>query len=440
MKNKLVKFAKFLHLKIFSHEMSHEMESFLANLSWSFLAGLISLPLTMVVMTLAGRFMGPEEYGKYSLLLVVNQFLTILIFFGLDITSVKYIAKAKGFQQKKKVIATVSNFIFSILLLLGILTLIAYPFLLKFASGYTLFVLMLSFYSLVVTTKVLLDLVIRGLEEFKKQLIAKVLEVSVLIVSFIVIFIFLGKTSFASLILVINFGAMAISIYYLISIRKYLGRGDRKLLKSQLKEGNLFFWMALLGTLFLSSDRLVVARSLGVKTVGIYSAYYFGSYGVVAQLTMLFTNVFFPVTSRLEDKSFSKKIDRLFLIGFVPLLIICSLILLVILLIFGKEYPINYFYILGFSIFSSLYFFQALYNTVLADTTVIIYKKYLILRNAVNALTIAFYLLLVYLHIVSIGLVLAGMIINSIVVIYVEKVYIAMMKKTWDKSKIANVK
>ena len=79
MKNKLVNIIEKIHFLIFRHNMSLEMKKFLSNLSWSFSIGIIVMPLTMLVTTLAGRFMGPVEYGKYSLLVIINQFLLIFI-------------------------------------------------------------------------------------------------------------------------------------------------------------------------------------------------------------------------------------------------------------------------------------------------------------------------------------------------------------------------
>jgi O-antigen/teichoic acid export membrane protein len=103
-KNMIIRFIEKIHFKAFGHPMSFEMKSFLGNLSWSFVSGALVLPLMMIVTTLAGRLIGPTEYGKYSLLLLINQFLIIFIFFGLDTTSVKYIAKARNFSEKKELL------------------------------------------------------------------------------------------------------------------------------------------------------------------------------------------------------------------------------------------------------------------------------------------------------------------------------------------------
>ena len=236
MKNKLILLIEYIHLRIFKHPMSPEMRSFCGNLSWSFFTGIFVMPLLLVITTLAGRFMGPVEYGKYSLLLVVNQFLVVFIFFGLDTTSVKNIAKAKSFADKKKIIAATANFIFLILAVLAILSIFLYPLLCKFSKDYSLFAILTVYYTLIVSIKVMFDLFIRGMENFKKQAQGKILEIGVVLTVFILLFIILKKSSFISFLFVVNAGAIAISLYYYLYLAKYFGKSDKKILFQQLKE------------------------------------------------------------------------------------------------------------------------------------------------------------------------------------------------------------
>lgn len=428
MKQVVVNAIERIHKKLFGHPVSREMKVFLGNLSWSFFTGISVMPLMMVIATLAGRFMGPVEYGKYSLLLVINQFVVIFIFFGLDTTSVKYIAKAKSFKDKGEVISATSNFIFLMLALLTALALFAYPFLLRFSKDYSLFVILTAYYTLMVSIKIMFDLFIRGMENFKRQAQGKILEIVTVIITFVLVFFVLKKNNFTSFIFVLSAGAIAISLFYFLNLSKYFGKSKKKFLMKQLSEGKLFFIATLLGTLFLSTDRVVVAKYLGIRTLGIYSAYYLASYTVVSQITQLFTNVFFPTTARLKDKSFAKKIDKLLLIGLLPLFLLIGAVIMAMLLIFGKEYPINFIYVAGFALFSSLYFFLALYNTVILDISRDKYKKYLLTINCVNFVTIAVYVIATYLHIISISLILVSLILNSLAVILIQRFFIRSMQ------------
>ncbi len=309
------------------------------------------------------------------------------------------------------------------------LALLFFPILLKYSKEYSIFILTVVYYTAILSIKVTFDIVIRGIEQFKRQAFGKVLEVCTVLIAFFLIFFVFRFKNFLGLLLVLNLGAITISIYYYLQLSKYLGKSDKNILRQQLGEGKLFFISALLGTLFLSIDRIVVARYLGVNTLGIYSAYYFASFGVVSQLTQLFTNVFFPVTSRLKDKSFTKKIDKLIVIGSIPLTIFFGLIMTMMLLIFGKDYPMNLWYIIGFSVFSMLYFFQGLYNTVIVDVNKSEYKKYLIARNTVSVVTIILYVIIILLHKITIPIIITTLIFNMLLTIFIERLFIKDMQQ-----------
>ena len=428
MRKIIINILEKLHIKIFHHPMSGEMKIFIKNLSWSFLAGMTAIPL-IAITTLAGRFMGPTEYGKYSLLLIINQYITLFIFFGLDITSTKYIAKAQSDAEKKVIISTIFNFILVLLSSVFLMALLSYPILSHFSPHYSLFMILTIYYTVVVTIKTILDLFIRGIEKFKIQTIGKIIEATTIAAIFILLFLFFKKNNFISFLFVINTGAIAIAIYYFVYLFKYFGKGNREILKNQLSESKNYFISGLLGTLFITADRLIIGKYLGVEALGIYSAYYLASFTVISQINLLFANVFFPVTARLKDKSFANKIDRLLSIGFLPLLLILGGIMYVMLIIFGKEYPMNYLYILEFSIISSLYFFQALYNTVIVDVEKKRYARYVWIRNYVNMGTIVIYGVLVYWQIISILFILIALIINYIGVIIIQRLFIRSMQQ-----------
>jgi O-antigen/teichoic acid export membrane protein len=323
----------------------------------------------------------------------------------------------------------VSSFIFLALLALTGLTIAAYPLLARYLPDYSLFAILTVYYTIIVAIKAMFDVIVRGMQDFKTQAFARIFEIGVVILAFSLIFLLQRKTSYSWFIAVITIGAIFISAYYFLRLSKYFGRGDKSTLLQLLVEGKLFFVSALLGTIFLSTDRLVVAHYLDIRSLGIYSAYYLSSFGLITQAIQLFTNVFFPASARVEDKSFARKIDRLFVIGFIPLAIAIGLMMLIMLSIFGRAYPVNYLYVIEFTVFSCLYFFLALYNTVILDATHGIYKKYLILANAVSVATIIFYGLAVAFHFISIAVIVAALAANSLITIVIQRYFISRMQQ-----------
>jgi len=67
-KKGIVSIAEVVHLKLFQHEMSDQMIIFLRHLSWSVAGGISASAIMMIFNIYAGRLMGPEEFGKFSLI------------------------------------------------------------------------------------------------------------------------------------------------------------------------------------------------------------------------------------------------------------------------------------------------------------------------------------------------------------------------------------
>jgi len=111
LKQKSIPIVESLHRRIFGHEMSEEMRKFLGNLSISFFGGAFYSVLLFIVSILAGRFLGPIDYGKYALYVSLFSFFTIFLSFGLETTIIRLAAKADA-DMRKKIISTFIFFFF----------------------------------------------------------------------------------------------------------------------------------------------------------------------------------------------------------------------------------------------------------------------------------------------------------------------------------------
>jgi len=323
--------------------MSAEMSKFLGNLSWSFLSGFVTLPVLMVVTTLAGRIMGPTEFGKYSLVLVISQFLVAAEFFGLDTTTVKYLAKAKDFSVQSSIISSNVRFISGISLTIFLATLIFFPLIKQVSPDYALIILVSAAFALLSSVKLSQDLAVRGLEDFKLQAKNKILELIVVTAAFVWLF-FLNNNetkNYTDFITVLSLGLIVASLKYWQLIKRYVQKFDFSIIKKQIIESKLFFISALFGTIFLSLDRIFIGHFIDIQTLGIYSAYYLATFTVVAQISKLISNVFLPASARTQNKSFALKIDKIFALGLIPLMLATSLFGFFIMLIFGKEFFLN---------------------------------------------------------------------------------------------------
>lgn len=420
MKKFVISVVEKMHLRIFGREMSDQMRVFLGNLSWSFYGGVMTMPITIVVGTLAGRYMGPEQFGKYNLVTLISSYIVAFSFLGLDISTIKNVAKARSEESKQR--SFFSSFVFIVLLtavLLIIILLLRQKISAIFGLGSDV-LLFVVVYTSIVTLKLVLDILVRALEKFKLQTIGKMIEIFVLAVGFFIVAIIYKRLSFGTYMGIILLGAALVAVNYSISLKKYFKFFSLATLKRQLSEGKFFMLSSILGTIFISSDRLFIARYIGIRELGIYSAYYTASLGLVTSLSLVLTNVLLPATARENDKSFIFKIDRLCIKGFIPIYILICASIIVFLTLFGKEYPLKFSYVLLFALVATLNFMQMIYNTIILDAERKKYIQYFLITNIINLINVAYYFILMRYISKSIDLILIGFSINIIITLVVQ--------------------
>ena len=406
------------------------MRQFLGNMSWSFYSGVIALPLMMIVSTLAGRYMGPAEFGKYNLIVLFSSYVLIFVFFGLDIASVKAIVKAKSDDDKSK--EFFSSFVFT-LGTLGLLIIIGLLCKNLIISKFGLdqkFVWLTIIYCIAISIKNILDVAIRGLERFKDQAKAKILEALTQVGLFVGALFLIKKISYSLFVEIIIIAAVGLIIFYLTKTAKYFKNFSLLSLKRQLLEGRLFMICSLLGTIFLSSDRLLIAKYINLETLGVYSAYYSGSLTLTSALSAMLTNVLLPATAKSQDKSFISKLDSILIKGFAPIFVLICLMLVVFMLIFGRAYPLRADYFLLFAFASVVFFFSNMFNTVILDADRKSYIRYLILVNIVNLFTLAYYVVLMKYISKSIDLILVGYLANLLINFTIQRFFVTKMKNS----------
>lgn len=439
MKSFLISSVEKIHLKIFGHEMSGQMRSFLNNLSWSFYGGIISMPITIAVGTLAGRFMGPEQYGNYNLVILISTYLIVLTFLGLDISTIKNIAKAKSKQEKER--SFFSSFVY-----IGAMTiffsLIGLIFASRISEAFDLnktIIYFVVFYIFIVSFKLILDILVRALENFKLQAIGRMIEIAALALGFVAVVFFVKRLDFMLFMSIVLFGAALVGTFYFINLKSYFKNFSLVTLKNQLSDGKFFMLSSILGTIFLSSDRLLIARFIGLNDLGVYSAYYTASLGLVTSLSLIFTNVLLPVVAKTDDKNFIYKIDMLFLKSSALIYLSICTVIYVFLNIFGKAYPLKLSYVLLFALAGTLYLFQTIYNILILDATKKRYIQYFVISNIINIINVIYYFIVLRYVAKSIDLVLMGFITNSLLTLILEFVITRKMIKEESRMSIADL-
>ncbi len=362
-KQKLMSLAESAHRRIFKEEMSNEMRKFLGNLSWSFFGGIIASGIMFVVNVFAGRILGPEEFGKYALVLSMANIFLIPMSLGIDVAVVHYLSKNKNFYRRKKYLNT-SLFLKLVLIIITIFIFSSSYYFLGNILDKLLFIksnifYITLFFTIFLSLKNIFNSFIRGFYLFKFQSIVKIIEAGSIFSIFILTLFFSQKHSFLLIVTSIIFGYVLFILTVFVRLRKYFSFNfNFNYSKNIFTYGKYAAIGSVAGVLLSSFDKIFINKYLGVTSLGIYNAYSTASILIISQLVVIFVNVFFPMLSSVKSvKVIKKKINKIFKLVFLPASILMSLLIYVIMFMFGKNYPIDYWLIFEFSILSILWFY-----------------------------------------------------------------------------------
>lgn len=370
MKDKIFGVANKLNHRIFGFDIGETMIDFLNGLSWSYI-GIFGSSLIMFILSIiAGRFLGPVEYGKYNLILAMSNIVVIFIFFGLDATSVKYVAGSNSSEEKNQhisnslIVIVITNIFFLSILLL---TSSFLQRMLHIDKSIILFVLLFSFLA---SFKSILDSIIKALKDFRFQATLKIIESLIIILCFILLmFILRLSPSFKIYVLSMSAGALIIIICYLRRIKDRLVPWSATAFKQMVPYLKLSIPLSILGAISSNYDKLFVGRYMNARELGIYSAYLTASVIIFSQISAATFNVLFPLMNKIEDKHrVVKKINHLFKIAFVPGMIFIIAVSYVVMRLFGRGYGINWLYLFLTAIVSYLQILVVCYSSVVSSS------------------------------------------------------------------------
>jgi len=409
------------HLRIFGHPIGPEMKIFLGNLFWSFLGGVVASAVALVINILAGRLLGPQEFGKYSLALVIGEYLLIVFYLGLDTASLRAVAKSRNENEIKWNISSASYFVLTSMVVFSTLALTFSKTLANIFSTTPGVVFVAVFLAIATGIKLLFNGFIQGTHQFKHQFIGKIVEAVIIIISFSTIFFYLHRYTYSSYVAVIVLGAAAIIITFFLKLKKYFRNFHKPTLLAQFSYGKLFLLSTALGTIFASVDKLAINRFLDVSQLGIYMAYYLVSIGLISQISQMFNNVFIPTIAKSLNKAIFGKLERLIYLAVVPLTVLIIAIVYVAMIFFGKKYSVVPNLAISFGIFATLKLLLSTYNSIIITLSKSIYKNYIIKYNIINVFTVLAYIPLVVTHTLSIQTILIIQIFNTFVLILIQK-------------------
>lgn len=357
---------------IFGMKMGDNTRRFFKNLSFSFLGGLGAFALLFIVNILAARFLGPEEYGKYSFFAsIATTFATFLIL-EVDSGMAYFLSKTEKAESKK----IISSFLFLYLLICAVFGGILFLFkngvidiLDNFIEADLYSVIFILSLAVVFSLKRILEGVLRGKKFFLKQSIFKILETSLVFTTFLFIYKFFGIASYIDYFWAVFMGALAAIFGMIFYLRKEISLKYFNIenIKNVYNYSKLGFINSISALVLKSFDKFLVAVFFDIRTVGIYAVYYTVSILPASKISQLFINVYFPsISSGVDIKNLYKKIKKILLISFFPLFLGSIFSIYALILAFGQAYPMEHLWIFLLGIYAVINMFASVVSWAVA--------------------------------------------------------------------------
>ena len=362
-----MEFLKRFHLMFFGHPMGRQMERFVVGLSWFMLSGVLAILIIFGANVMAARWLGPEEYGKYNLVLAISGFILILMLGGMEVAAGRYLAIEKDPGKRSGTAAFLYRRTVRRVVVVAVVAMLAIVIAGRmFGIGREILAVSLVT-SIFLSFRGIGNGILRGMNLFKLQGFFRFSEAVIIVVA-LGIALWLAPRNYLA------YALAALAGYALFAILAWTKIDLIKSAKGATENAeivsyaNLAITALLANFIFNGSERIVIERILGLKAVGMYSAYFSISVGAVNQIRHIFINVFFPEIARSQNRlNQLYKIRKIALVLFAPWIIAMCIFIYLVMLLFGKEYEVNPLMVVAFALFSYAFFFMGVSQWFLAS-------------------------------------------------------------------------
>jgi len=340
---KILEIAGYFYERLFHEKVSYSVEKFIKNLSYLGIGTFISTLFSFAFNILAGRWLGPSEYGFFTLVQSVATFLYIPMTLGFSTALVKYNCEKIDFFRQRTIIST--TFILVLLFTLGSLlfySVFSRQLMTLFSISEDLFYLSLVFAVLFVFYTLMTE-TLRSLHKIYEFSLFKPIF-SILLLSSFLVFIFFFKDLLYTSALFSMLIAYGITGGILLAfLRHYIRPEFSWEWAHKLHTYSIFSLAGGISSAFYQNiGKIILNMYLPIAMIGIYWAYTFSFTTVISLLSTIFVTVFFPVASMSQDKRMLfkriNKIAILFIIFGLPFAVISGY---VILKMYGSAYPLD---------------------------------------------------------------------------------------------------
>lgn len=327
------------------------MKKFLSNLQFVTIGAFVAAVFLFIVNVFAGRILGPDQYGRYLLIISVSNLMVIPMLLNFHSGIIKYLSEDGSNKRSLISTSTWSIVIFSLVSVTALL-IAREPLSKLFGIDHQLYNWTIAF-TVLWALYTLLRSQLRALQEYKfLSLLDSILPVVMLVVFFAIVLTY-GGNSFIYPTIALMAGYFVYTLIGQIKTKKYtlLSQFDKNSFKVLLRYGSYGLVASLAGYLLGNADKLILNKLVSSADVGIYGAYLSSSSSIPNQAIALFLTVFAPTVAKLADRSgvYSqmRKISKTAsLVVFSISLVTTALIIK----LFGDQYPLDLLLVLYFSI------------------------------------------------------------------------------------------
>lgn len=342
--------------------------NFIDNFYYVLIGSLGSTILLIMFNILAGRMVGPYNYGTFILIQSIAMFLYLPMVLGINTSLVKFLSERDDFDDKSRIISSAYLLIFSSTLMSTLIYLFFMSEISKLISIpenlFTLSIIYaISFTFFVTTTNTL-----KGLRELKKYSILQFVSNVLILVLFVLLFWFKIET-FDSLLISTFISYGLITAIIIIRNRSFL---EISLIKGTMQALLRYGLLTHLGgasyIIYTNADKLFINKFMSFESIGIYNAYYYSSVNVAILFSGMVVTVLFPMVSRQKGqlkiiKLVNKFIPYVIALG-IPMIFISQLIIV---RLFGNMYHLDYLLMIVFAITAIIYFIYDVHAWILCS-------------------------------------------------------------------------
>ena len=365
MKQLMKKLSGAAYRRIFNREMSAAEGDFVQSLSWVGAGTFVATALIAIFSILGGRLLGPEEYGKFTLIQSIAMFLYIPMLMGFNLAMLKHNSQRSALIHQKTVISTAHIIVAGFTVVsVCVMLLLARPLSGLFAATPDLFrfsvyfALLFAFFTLAQTT-------LRSVNRMRAFAFSQPVHGTITLIAF-ALFMLLGRLTYEAMLYakLIAFGVTGLGIH-LLHTRHYFSFSLDQALTRTLSRFAAATMISIVAAAFYGNiGRIIIARYMTAADVGLYGAYLTATMSVAIVLWQVFNMIFFPTASRYTDKRpLLRRINRL-----VPIAIVFGIPLIMgsgylILLLYGGSYPLNPLWLALFAVVAVAFVIRDVYTS-----------------------------------------------------------------------------